>query len=76
MRERILETIKKSLDVSVCEEDNLIDVNADSITMITMLVDLEKEFGFETNDEDLDYNKYITFSDIIDMVENQVEILK
>lgn len=69
MREKILEIIQEVLNTSVSEEDELIELNIDSIIMISLLIELEKEFNFVVDEEILDYRKYSTVSDIIDMVE-------
>lgn len=44
------------------------ELGINSITMIQILVEIEKVFDIEISDENLDYSQYQSISDIIDMV--------
>lgn len=64
MKEKVINTIVSCMDESEFVRNTLIEtgditqINMNSITFIKMVVMLEQEFGFEFEDEALDYLKF------------------
>lgn len=56
------------------ENDDLTKLGMNSITFISMVVNLESEFGFEFEDEALDYNKFTSLNLLCGYVEEQMQI--
>ena len=47
------------------EQDRLIDIGLDSIATINLIVLLESKYGFEIQNEDLEFENYSTIENII-----------
>jgi len=63
IRSKIIEIIAFHSDMEnvnqyLMQNDDLTKLGMTSITFIKMIVDMEEEFGFEFEDEALDYNKF------------------
>lgn len=55
-------------------EDDLTKLGMNSISYIKTVVALESEFGFEFDDEALDYNKFTSLESLCGYVEQQMQI--
>ena len=62
--------IEKVSEISLTE--NLQDLGINSVSFIKLIIALEKEFGTESNDEDLSYESFQTLQGIIDYIEKRV----
>ena len=49
------------------------DLGIDSILIISIFVEIENKFSIEIDYENLDFNKYVTVNDIVDIVRKQLE---
>ncbi len=47
---------------------NLVDLNINSITFIKLVIEMEKEFDIEFEDDDLDISRFPTFQGIAQFV--------
>lgn len=74
MREQILECIKKNVNAEneITEDTPIVDLNIDSIKMIYLLIEVEKQFEIEIDDSNLNYKNYTCIKDLIDMIEEQI----
>ena len=75
MNQRIIEIIARTLRVDtekVKSECSLKgDLNADSLDMVEIVMDIEREFNIEIPDEDAE--KMITVQDVLDYIEGAVK---
>lgn len=73
MEEKVINIFKKNCPF--LENDfvtmKLQDMGINSITFIQIVVELEECFGFEFNDEDLDYEKFIYLSDLYEYIKEK-----
>lgn len=56
------------------ENDDLAKLGMNSISFISMVVKLEAEFGFEFEDEALDYNKFTSLNLLCNYVEDMMRV--
>ena len=56
----------------ISSDEALTTIGIDSINFIKYIVSLEKEFGIEFNDEDLDMNRFVTFKNLILYVKSKL----
>ena len=56
------------------QNDDLTNLEINSITFIKVVVALENKFQFEFDDDDLEANKFTTLSQLVDYVESRTEI--
>lgn len=71
---KIVDIFKKNypyIDESL-KKNKLNELGINSLIFIRIIVDLEEEFGFEFNDEDLDFEKFTYFSDICNYVNTKI----
>ena len=47
------------------------DMGINSISFIQIVVDIEETFGFEFDDEDLDYEKFRTMDDLYEYIDTK-----
>ncbi len=66
--ERTLGIINEVSKKNVKPGDSLLDAKIDSISMIHILVQIEKEFNIDLEDENLIFTRYQFVEDIINMV--------
>lgn len=75
-REKLETIICNATDISYRKIENnerlIEDVGIDSIRIVKMIVGIENEFGFEFDDEFLDYNKIYTFGLLYDYVNSKI----
>lgn len=72
-REDIINCIEEYLGKSIMENDTLLDLGIDSIELISILVELENKFGFEVNDDNLNYTNYNCIKDVADITFDQIK---
>lgn len=62
---------EKKMELDVCLIE---DLGFDSIKMITLIVEIENEFGIEFDDDDLDIKKLDLLENIINIIMNKLEL--
>jgi len=74
MTEKIIEMIKKScaLEEEITLQTKFNEISLDSLSFISLIVNLEKKFDIEFDDEELDIYDLETVQDLIDSVEEKV----
>lgn len=80
MNKGILDTVvklaKEVLEKEISAEDNnksLVEMGLNSISFINLTIKIETEFGFEFNDDDLDFNRYKTLDTLRTYVEERIQ---
>ena len=79
IREKIIEILAVHSDMENVnkyfhENDNLNKLRMNSISFIKMVIDLEREFNFEFEDEALNYSKFTSLNLLCDYVEEQMRL--
>ncbi|MBN2531401.1 MAG: hypothetical protein JXB88_00845 [Spirochaetales bacterium] len=74
----VKDIIKKSIDVKIPideigTEDDLLNVGLTSRNFLKLVVGIETEWGFEFDDEFLNFNKLRTLKDISAYIEKRVD---
>ena len=69
----IVEGLAQANGISGLYNDDKIMESINSITFIQLVVAIEAEFDIEFPDEDLDFSKYKSFSDLVDKIESIVD---
>lgn len=77
LREKIIEIISANSEMDnanqyLHENDDLTKLGMNSISFIKMVVEIEGEFGFEFEDEALDYNKFTSLNLLCDYVKEMM----
>ena len=77
LREKIIEIISTNCEMEnvnqyLNENDDLTKLGMNSISFIKMIVEMEKEFDFEFEDEALDYNKFTSMNLLCDYVKEMM----
>lgn len=69
--ETVLKIVKQqfsdNLNISIFENTNLDEIQADSLDRINIAISLEEEFSIDIKDEDTE--KWVTVKDIIEYIE-------
>ena len=79
MKEKVINTIVSCMDKSedvrnaLIETGDITQVNMNSITFIKMVVMLEIEFGFEFDDESLDYLKFHYVDSLVEYIDELIK---
>ena len=63
-------SLSLSEDTVLTEETQTEDINADSLDMVEIVMEIEDEYGIEIPDEDLD--RFRNIGDIVSFVSSQV----
>lgn len=74
MTEKIIELIKQNCALeenNVTPETKLKEISLDSLSFISLIVNLEQEFGIEFDDEELNIYEWETVQEIINLVEEK-----
>ena len=73
MREKIQQivaaTLKLDENTTISDQDDLKEYGLSSISMVTLILALEKNFGIGINDDDLKLEYYESIENIIKVVE-------
>ncbi len=77
VKDIIIEIIKtiledESVDNVLLTDDNLVQLNINSIDFIRLVVELERRFDIEFEDEALDYTKFTSLTLLCDYVEKRI----
>lgn len=73
IRKKVLEVIVNNIDIKTKSEITMLsNINVDSIAFITIVVELEKEFNIEFDDEMLLITKFPTVKSMVEYVETKV----
>lgn len=56
-------------EVEVSEDDNLKEYGIDSITLVSLIVEIEMKYNITFSDDDLNPNNLLTIKNIVDMME-------
>ena len=73
---QVIEILKDKLGVEeISSDDNLIeDIGADSLDIIELVMELEREFGIQILDDEIDDN-FTTVGHLIDFIQEKYEAL-
>lgn len=79
IREKIIEIISVhsemvNVNQYLQDNDDLLQLGINSISFIKIVVDIERIFSFEFEDEALDFNKFASFNSLCSYVENQMKL--
>ncbi|MDI9216425.1 acyl carrier protein [Clostridium tertium] len=66
-----IETSKKIDDIR--KEENLLSLGMDSLNCIKVIVSIESEFGFEFEDEDLNFENFHSVQSIVSYIERRYQ---
>lgn len=55
--------------VEISVEDTLEDLGINSLAFIRIIIEIEEKYGFEFDDEDLNYQKFKYVKDVIEYIE-------
>lgn len=69
IEEEVPEVDKNALDTSA----SLSDDGLDSVSLIKVIVDAEKEFDVVFNDRELALNKYENLNDVVELIEEKLQ---
>lgn len=74
---RLLKILKEKLEVSeavnIKPEHSLQALDINSVSFVKLVVEIEKEFGFEFQDDSIDMNKLSTVRNLIEFIEENCE---
>ncbi|WP_041700147.1 acyl carrier protein [Clostridium sp. BNL1100] len=75
IRDKVIDIIVKVMNIpdlkeKAATEDNLSEVGINSIKFIEIVVELEKEFDVEFDDDELDFRSFTTITSICDYLES------
>lgn len=73
---KVIEILKDKLGVDeISSDDHLIeDIGADSLDIVELVMEIEKEFGISITDDEVDPN-FTTVGHLIDFVQSKYEAL-
>lgn len=71
---RILDSIENVKDAKIDLDMQLVDLGVTSLSFVKIMVDLESEYGYETDDEMLLMPNGITLREIVDYVKSKMHI--
>jgi Acyl carrier protein len=74
---KVMEILREQSEINdeILKESKLIDLGLNSLSFIKIVVALEKEFDFKFDIEDLNIERFETFSSISDYVEAKLKAL-
>ncbi len=74
---RLLKILREKLEVSeavdIKPEYSLQTLDINSVSFVKLVVEIEKEFGFEFQDDSIDMNKLSTVKNLIEFIEENCE---
>ena len=78
IKEKILEIVEEEMpEVETDKVDTAAsfvdEYDVDSVSLIKVIVDAENVFGVKFDDRELALNKYESFDDVIDVIENKLK---
>lgn len=73
IKEKTIEIVSRVIGKPVAPCESLLEAGIDSISMIHILVEIEKEFNANVDGENLIYTRYVSVEDIIKMVSGIVK---
>lgn len=73
---KVIEILKDKLGVDeISSDDHLIeDIGADSLDIVELVMEIEKEFGISITDDEVDPN-FTTVGHLIDFIQSKYEAL-
>ena len=76
VNKQVTDIIKEKIGVSeINSDDNLIeDLGADSLDIIEIVMEMEREFGISISDDEVDLN-FTTVGHLIDFIQEKYEAL-
>ena len=66
--QKIMEFTQENIDVELSEYEELRDSGVDSLSLVLLITGLEEVFGIQFNEDDLDPDKLVTLSDLVELV--------
>lgn len=76
IKEKLMEIVSDELEVEgkIDTAASFVDdYGVDSISLIKVIVDAEKEFDVKFDDRELALNKYESFDDVIDVIDSKLK---
>lgn len=78
IKEKLLEIVEEEMpEVEADKVDTAAsfvdEYDVDSVSLIKVIVDAENAFGIKFDDRELALNKYESFDDVIDVIENKLK---
>ena len=78
IKEKLLEIVEEEMpEVETDKVDTAAsfvdEYDVDSVSLIKVIVDAENVFGVKFDDRELALNKYESFDDVIDVIENKLK---
>jgi acyl carrier protein len=76
VNKRVIEILQDKLGIDeISSDDNLIeDIEADSLDIIELVMEMEREFGIQILDDEIDDN-FTTVGHLIDFIQEKYEAL-
>ena len=76
VNKQVIEILQDKLGVDeISSDDNLIeDIGADSLDIVELVMELEREFGIQILDDEIDSN-FTTVGHLIDFIQEKYEAL-
>ena len=76
VNKRVIEILQDKLGIDeISSDDNLIeDIGADSLDIIELVMEMEREFGIQILDDEIDDN-FTTVGHLIDFIQEKYEAL-
>lgn len=76
VNKRVVEILQDKLGIDeISSDDNLIeDIGADSLDIVELVMELEREFGIQILDDEIDSN-FTTVGHLIDFIQEKYEAL-
>ncbi len=76
VNEQVIEILQNKLGIDeISSDDNLIeDIGADSLDIIELVIEMEREFGIQILDNEIDDN-FTTVGHLIDFIQEKYEAL-
>ena len=66
--QKIMEFTQENIGVELSEYEELRDSGVDSLSLVLLITGLEEVFGIQFNEDDLDPDKLVTLSDLVELV--------
>ena len=66
--QKIMEFTQENIGVELSEYEEVRDSGVDSLSLVLLITGLEEVFGIQFNEDDLDPDKLVTLSDLVELV--------
>lgn len=75
IEEYLVNELKKYLQINsnITSNQNLFDLGLDSLSLISLIIDIENIYKFEFNESDMILEKFSTIADIGELIDNYLK---